>query len=55
MGVVLDRVQYETVSTMPMGKKIKVMHISRELPTSPVVWFGDENDSMKSWPECFRA
>jgi len=47
MGVVLDRVQYETVSTMPMGKKIKVMHISRELPTSPVVWFGDENDSMK--------
>ncbi len=46
-GVVLDRVQYETVKTMPMGKKIKVMHISRELPTSPVVWFGDENDSTK--------
>ena len=47
MGVVLDRVQYETVKTMPVGKKIKVMHISRELPTSPVVWFGDENDSTK--------
>ena len=46
-GVVLDHVQYETVKTMPMGKKIKVMHISRELPTSPVVWFGDENDSTK--------
>ncbi len=46
-GVVLDRVQYETVKTMPIGKKIKVMHISRELPTSPVVWFGAVNDSMK--------
>jgi hypothetical protein len=46
-GVVLDRVQYEVVKTMSIGKKIKVMHISRELPTSPVVWFGDENDSTK--------
>lgn len=46
-GVVLDRVQYETVNTMPIGKKIKVMHISRELPTSPVVWFGAANDSTK--------
>ena len=46
-GVVLDHVQYETVKTMPVGKKIKVMHMSRELPTSPVVWFGDENDSTK--------
>ena len=46
-GVVLDRVQYETVKTMPMGKKIKVMHISRELPTSPVVWFGGANNSTK--------
>ena len=46
-GVVLNRVQYETVKTMSIGKKIKVMQISRELPTSPVVWFGDENDSTK--------
>ena len=46
-GVVLDRVQYETVQTMPMGKKIKVMHTSRELPTSPVVWFGTVNETMR--------
>jgi len=46
-GVVLDRVQYETVKTMSIGKKIKVIHISRELPTSPVVWFGSINDSTK--------
>ena len=47
MGVVLDRVQYETVQTMPVGKKIKVMHTSRELPTSPVVWFGTVSKTMK--------
>ena len=46
-GVVLDRVQYETVKTMSIGKKIKVMHTSRELPTSPVVWFGAINNSTK--------
>jgi phosphonate ABC transporter substrate-binding protein len=46
-GVVLDRVQYETVKTMPTGKKIKVMHTSRDLPTSPVVWFGKPNETMK--------
>ena len=46
-GVVLDRVQYETVKTMSMGKKIKVMHISRELPSSPVVWFGGVNNLTK--------
>lgn len=46
-GVVLDRVQYETVKTMSVGKKIKVMHISRELPTSPVVWFGGANNTTK--------
>jgi hypothetical protein len=46
-GVVLDRVQYETVKTMSMGKKIKVMHTSLDLPTSPVVWFGTPNETMK--------
>ena len=46
-GVVLDRVQYETVKTMSMGEKIKVMHTSLDLPTSPVVWFGTPNETMK--------
>lgn len=46
-GVVLDRVQYETVKMMSVGKKIKVMHTSRDLPTSPVVWFGIPNETMK--------
>lgn len=45
-GVVLDRVQYETVKTMAIGKKIKVMHTSRDLPTSPVVWLGTPNETM---------
>ena len=46
-GVVLDRVQYETVKNMSMGRKITVMHASRELPTSPVIWFGEANDATK--------
>jgi hypothetical protein len=43
-GVVLDRVQYETVKTLSVGEKIKVEKTSRDLPTSPVVWFGPVND-----------
>ena len=46
-GVVLDRVQYGTVQTMPVGKKIKVIHTSRELPLSPVVWFGSADETMR--------
>ena len=46
-GVVLDRIQYETVSAMPVGKKIRVLQTSRELPTSPVVWFGTPNRETK--------
>ena len=44
-GVVLDRVQYETVKTMSVGQKIKMVQTSRDLPTSPVVWFGPVNDT----------
>ena len=45
-GVVLDRVQYETVKAMAISNKIKVMHTSRDLPTSPVVWLGTPNETM---------
>jgi len=46
-GVVLDRVQYETAKTMSVGEKIKVVQTSRDLPTSPVVWFGPVNGAAK--------
>ena len=46
-GVVLDRVQHKTVNTMPIGRKIKVILTSRDLPTSPVVWFGAPSETMK--------
>jgi len=39
-GVVLDRSQYEAVRALPLVNEIRVIHTSRELPTSPVVWFG---------------
>ncbi len=46
-GVVLDRVQYETVKNMSVGKQLNVIQTSRELPTSPVVWLGALNDRAK--------
>ncbi|MCF8129263.1 MAG: phosphate/phosphite/phosphonate ABC transporter substrate-binding protein [Deltaproteobacteria bacterium] len=46
-GVVLDRIQYETVKTMSVGQKIKVVQTSRDLPTSPVVWFGPVTETAK--------
>jgi hypothetical protein len=39
-GVVLDRSQHEAVRALPLVNEIRVIHTSRELPTSPVVWFG---------------
>jgi hypothetical protein len=39
-GAVLDRTQYAAVQALPLAKEIKVIHTSRELPASPVVWFG---------------
>ncbi len=46
-GAVLDRSQYEAVKALPLGKDIKVVHTSRDLPTSPVVWFGTPDDKAK--------
>jgi len=46
-GVVLDRIQYKALPALSVGRKIKVVHTSRELPTSPVVWFGTVNEATK--------
>jgi len=43
-GVVLDRSQYEALEALSLVKKIKTAHTSRELPASPVVWFGSPDD-----------
>ncbi len=46
-GVVLDRAQHEALEALSLAKKIKTAHTSRELPTSPVVWFGTPDDRTK--------
>jgi hypothetical protein len=46
-GVVLDRSQYEALEALSLAKKIKTAHTSRELPASPVVWFGTPDDRTK--------
>jgi hypothetical protein len=43
-GAVLDRLQYEAVQALPLGKDIAVAHTSSDLPTSPVVWFGKTDE-----------
>jgi hypothetical protein len=45
-GVVLDRMQYEAMKSLPLANKIKIIHTSAELPTSPVVSFGPPDDLM---------
>ena len=45
-GVVLDRMQYEAMKSLPLASKIKIIHTSTELPTSPVVSFGPPDDLM---------
>jgi hypothetical protein len=43
-GVVLDRMQYEAMKSLPLASKIKIIHTSAELPTSPIVSFGPPDD-----------
>ena len=45
-GVVLDRLQYDALKALPLGKRIKIIHESKELPTTPVVWFGPPDERM---------
>jgi hypothetical protein len=43
-GVVLDRLQYAALKSLPLSENLKVIHTSKELPTSPVVWFGPPDE-----------
>jgi hypothetical protein len=43
-GVVLDRQQFEAVKALPIMDSIKTIHQSEDLPTSPVVWFGNPDE-----------
>jgi len=45
-GVLLDRMQYEAMKSLPLASEIKITHTSAELPTSPVVSFGPPDDLM---------
>ncbi len=50
-GVVLDRMQYEAMKSLPLASKIKIIHTSAELPTSPVVSFGSPDDFIRKLAE----
>jgi hypothetical protein len=46
-AMVLDQLQFETAQVLPAAADIKVLHVSADLPTSPVVWFGQPDASMR--------
>jgi len=39
-GLILDRLQYQSMQSLPVVEAVKIIQTSKELPTSPVVWFG---------------
>lgn len=39
-GLVLDRLQYQSMQSLPVVESVKIIQNSEELPTSPAVWFG---------------
>ncbi len=54
-GVVLDRLQYDALKALPLGKRIKIIHESKELPTTPVVWFGPPDERMNQLAALFAG
>ncbi len=44
-GVVLDQLQYGAILALPLFKELKIVYTSPPLPTSPLVWFGPDDDS----------
>jgi hypothetical protein len=39
-GVVLDRLQFQTMQALPLMDQLKSIQCSADLPTAVVVWFG---------------
>ena len=46
-GAVLDGVQYEAIQALPSAEKMTVAHTSPDLPSSPVIWFGEMDDAAR--------
>jgi len=49
-GLILDRLQFQSMQSLPVVDAVKIIQTSKELPTSPVVWFGlrDEQSEILS-------
>ena len=50
-GTVLSRIQYDAMKALPWAQKIKIIHKSEEIPTSPVIWFGARDKGMSKVSE----
>jgi hypothetical protein len=54
-GVVLDGAQHSAVGALPYAKPLRVVHASKELPTSPVVWFGNPDERAAALAEALQS
>jgi hypothetical protein len=54
-GIVLDRLQYEAMKSLPLAGKVKVILSTKEIPTSPVVSFGPPDKEMKQLTYILQA
>jgi hypothetical protein len=43
-GVILDNLQHQAMKAVSAAQKVKIILRSGEIPTSPVVWFGEPNE-----------
>lgn len=50
-GVILDRTQFDAMQNLPLFRDFKAVLSSKELPTSPVVWFGAPNEDARRLAE----
>lgn len=54
-GIVMDRLQYEAMKSLPLAEKMKVVLSTKEIPTSPVVSFGPPDKEMKQLTDILLA
>ncbi|MDY0042081.1 MAG: hypothetical protein RBS57_17350 [Desulforhabdus sp.] len=54
-GLVVDRLQYQSMQSLPVAKAVKIIQTTKELPTSPVVWFGDPDDQSENLSKTLTA
>lgn len=54
-GVVIDRPQYQALQDLPLFQELRTLHVSQDLPTAPVVWFGKPTEAAQRLAAVLQA